>query len=88
MNSRRPNIVPALAGALGPILFTAITLTAHLLRPGYDWVGQTISELALGENGWLAICGLALFGALTIVLALALFLDIEKDMVSGLPSYF
>ncbi len=78
MNSQRSKIMLALAGASGPVLFTVITLIAHLLRPGYDWVGQTISELALGENGWLAICGLALFGALTIVLALALFLDIEK----------
>lgn len=78
MKNRRLYTALAVAGALGPILFFAITLTAQSLCPGYDWVSQTISILAVGDKGWITALALSLFGVLIIALALALFTNIER----------
>lgn len=68
----------AVAGVSGPIVFAVVTLAAHLLRPGYDWISQTISILALGEKGWVQALGFFLFGSLVIVFAMGLYSGINR----------
>jgi len=43
----------ATAGAVGPVLFLVVSVLAGLLKPGYDARDQSISELAVGDYGWL-----------------------------------
>lgn len=57
----------ALGGLVGPVLFVLTFTVAGLLRPGYSPVDQAVSDLGVGDNGWivngsLVILGLSLVG--------------------------
>ncbi len=56
----------ALGGIVGPVLFVVTFVIAGLLRPGYSPVNQAISDLGVGDNGWIlngSLVGLGLLMA-------------------------
>jgi hypothetical membrane protein len=61
-----------MAGAIGPALFWLVVLVDGFTKPGYDARTQTISELALGEQGWAQSANFLLVGLLMLAFALGL----------------
>jgi hypothetical membrane protein len=59
----------ALAGTIGPVLFFLVVLVEGAVRPGYDPVRGTISELSLGSRGWIQTANFLVFGILFIIFA-------------------
>ncbi|NDU71832.1 DUF998 domain-containing protein [Actinomadura sp. DSM 109109] len=55
----------ASAAAAGP-LFLAVGVTQGLLRDGYDFTRNAISQLSLGDPGWIQQTSFAVTGALII----------------------
>jgi hypothetical protein len=70
------------AGITGPILFGGVFLIEGWLRPGYDPLGQTVSELALGPRGFIQIANFLVFGVLYATFALALRRDFRARGLS------
>jgi hypothetical membrane protein len=55
---------------LGPPLFLAITVVAGLLKPGYDIAQQSVSDLAVGQYGWIQTANFVLLGVAVAAYAL------------------
>ena len=63
----------AVAGVIGPLLFTVFIITAGSLRAGYSQLGGAgISELGVGPNAAIWNAGAITFGLLTIAFAFGL----------------
>lgn len=63
----------AVAGIVGPLLFTVTFLVQDLLRrPAYDPIGEPVSALGAGPSGWVQGANFVVFGLLTIAFALGL----------------
>ena len=60
------------AGVIGPVLFVVIFLVEGATRPGYDPVLTFVSQLSLGEGGWLQIASFVVTGALMVAFAAGL----------------
>ncbi|HEX8025866.1 MAG TPA: DUF998 domain-containing protein [Candidatus Limnocylindrales bacterium] len=60
------------AGVVGPVLFVAVFLVEGATRPGYDPVRTFVSELSLGDGGWLQIASFLVTGALVLGFAVGL----------------
>jgi hypothetical membrane protein len=72
MNSKTAVRRCAIAGAAGPILFLVVSVLAGVFKPGYDARDQSISELAVGDYGWLQTANFFALGATMIAAAVAL----------------
>lgn len=59
----------AVAGMVGPVLFTVLWVAAGLLRPGYSHISQYGSELGVGPNAIVMNVNFLLFGLLSILFA-------------------
>ncbi|TCM47799.1 DUF998 domain-containing protein [Kribbella sp. VKM Ac-2568] len=65
--------LPAWAGIIGPVLFTATFLAQEAFRRSeYDALAEPVSALEAGPNGWIQQVNFVVFGVLTIVFALGL----------------
>ena len=53
----------AVVATAGPPLFAALTILAALVKPGYDTAEQTVSDLAVGEYGWIQTANFLILGA-------------------------
>lgn len=58
-----------IAGAIG---FVAVVSILHVLQPGYDFVHQLMSELALGAYGWAMLLAFVFIAASTLSLAVGI----------------
>jgi hypothetical membrane protein len=66
-------IAPALAGIVGPALFTAVFLMLEVLLGGrYDRVSEVASALEATPYGWVQQLNFVVFGVLTIAFAVGL----------------
>lgn len=55
----------ALAGMVGPVLFTATFVVEQWLRRDtYDWVAEPVSNLEAGPDGWVQQANFVVFGVL------------------------
>ena len=72
----------ALAGIIGPIVFTALVILQGLLQPDYSHVRMPISALAAWPAGWLQVLNFYICGALTIAFAVGLHMRMQRS--SGL----
>jgi len=52
----------ALGGLVGPVLCVLTFTVAGLLRPGYSPVDQAVSDLGVGDTGWMVNGSLVLLG--------------------------
>ena len=62
----------ALAGIIGPLLFTSLVIVQGVLQPGYSQVRMPISALAAWPTGWIQNLNFFIVGTLMIVFALGL----------------
>ena len=68
---RRSLSLPAWAGIIGPVLFTATFLAQEAFRRSeYDPLAEPVSALEAGPNGWIQQVNFVVFGVLTIAFAL------------------
>jgi hypothetical membrane protein len=56
----------AFVALIGPIQFWLIMIASGVIRPGYDPVRQSISDLAVGPHAWLQRGNLIAFGLLEL----------------------
>jgi hypothetical membrane protein len=61
-----------LAGAIAPVLFWLVVIVDGFTKPGYDARKDFISELALGDHGWVQSANFIAVGLLIIALAAGL----------------
>lgn len=59
-------------GTIGPSIFVVVFLIEDFTRAGFDPVRNLVSQLSLGENGWINIINLILFGVLSILFSLGI----------------
>ncbi len=65
--------IGAVAGMIGPILFTVGFVVQGLFRRGeYDPVAETVSALEAGPNGWIQQLDFFIFGILMMIFAVGL----------------
>lgn len=65
--------VPAWAGIVGPLLFTAAFLAQQALRRSdYDPIAEPVSALEAGPNGWIQQVNFVVFGMLTLAFVVGL----------------
>jgi hypothetical protein len=87
---RRPMaVVLALAGILGPVLFTAVFVIQELFRRGeYSPMAEPVSALEAGPGGWVQQVNFVGFGLLTIAFAVGLHRGMRPTRagVAGRPS--
>lgn len=55
------------AGMFGPLLFVTTFLVEGWQRPGYQPLKMYVSELSLGERGWIQITNFIIFGVLFLL---------------------
>ncbi len=58
-----------LAGVIAAVVFVSVLLVERTLRPGYNPIYHTGSELELGERGWIRKANFFVMGAGVIVFA-------------------
>jgi hypothetical protein len=54
----------ACAGMIGSLLFVSVFVLEDLLDPHFDWLGTSVSEHALGDQGWIQVASFILVGLL------------------------
>jgi hypothetical protein len=60
--------IGAVAGMIGPLLFTVGFVVQGLLRPTeYDPIAETVSALEAGPNGWIQQLNFCVFGILMVI---------------------
>lgn len=60
-------------GVVGPILFVVTFTVAGFLRPGYSSVYQAVSDLGVGDNGWILNASLVILGLLMSAFAISFY---------------
>lgn len=74
----------AIGGILGPVQFVTAFTIAGLLRPGYSWVDQQVSDLGIGANAWLLNGSLIILAVLLVASAVAFYRSVRPDAGVGL----
>jgi hypothetical membrane protein len=74
---QRSLTVLALAGMIGPALFTILVIAQGLLLPAYSHVAMPISALAAWPTGWIQVLNFCVTGALLIAFVVGLHLGVR-----------
>ncbi len=74
----------ALAGIVGPVVLIAADIVAALSEPGYSFIRDSISSLALTPMGWIQTIGFLAIGLLVEIFTAGLFLNIRGRSGFGL----
>jgi hypothetical membrane protein len=72
----------ALAGIIGPALFTLVVLLLGAVQPEYHGWLDAISVISLGPMGWLQDVNFVMFGMLMAVFTLALYRGVQPGPAS------
>jgi hypothetical protein len=76
--------VGALAGAAGPLLFTAAFVLQNALRSDDDAIAEPVSALGIGEYGWVQGLDFVVFFALMLAFAVGLHRGIRPSRLGWL----
>lgn len=77
----------AWAGLAGPILFTSSWVAQELARiEEYSPIEEPVSALEAGPNGWIQQLNFAVFGVLTMVFTVGLYLALERSKAATIGS--
>jgi hypothetical protein len=82
MSSKQFRKLSVWAGILAPIIFVSVFLLKGALRNGYDPISMYISELSLGDRGWIQIANFMLLGFLLFLFTIGL----SKEFQTGKAS--
>ena len=80
--SRSDNYKIDSLGIIAPILFVATFTIEGLFRENYSQMKNFISELSIGNGGWIQIANFMTFGILFFIFSLKVFKEFRKR---GLP---
>lgn len=80
---KRIGFISVYSGIIAPILFVIIFTVEGLFRENYSAMTNFISELSLGNRGWIQITNFLLFGFLFFVFSLGLLLKFQKRKLSS-----
>jgi hypothetical membrane protein len=69
----------SLGGVVGPILFVVTFTVAGFLRPGYSPVYQAVSDLGVGDNGWILNASLVILGLLISGFAISFYRTVRPE---------
>src|SRR5437763_14863671 len=72
IDEQQANRVLLACGVIGPPLFVIVFLIEGATRPGYSAWRHYVSQLSLGEGGWIQIANFLLCGLLSLCFALGL----------------
>ena len=72
IDEQQANRLPLACGVIGPPLFVLVFLIEGATRPGYSAWRHYVSQLSLGEGGWLQIANFLVCGLLSLCFALGL----------------
>lgn len=70
-------------GLIAPILFVSIFTVEGLFRENYSEMKNFISELSIGNRGWIQIANFMIFGSLFFVFSIGLFQEFRKRKFSS-----
>jgi hypothetical membrane protein len=70
--------VLAVAGIVGPILFTVVAVVHSLLRSDHSLVALPISALAIGQSGWVQDVNFVVCGVLFLAYPIGLHLGVRQ----------
>ncbi len=77
------NYTSVFSGIIAPILFVMIFTFEGLFRENYSATTNFISELSMGNRGWIQIINFLLFGFLFFVFSLGLLREFRKRKLSS-----
>lgn len=66
-------------GVVGPILFVVTFTVAGFFRPGYSPVYQAVSDLGVGDNGWILNASLVILGLLMSGFAISFYRTVRPE---------
>jgi hypothetical membrane protein len=72
MTLRAPTRWLLASGVAGPVLFIVMVLIEGAIRPGYDPMRVFVSQLSLGDEGWLQVANFVVTGFLIVAFAFGL----------------
>ena len=78
----KKNLQPVYCGIIAPIIFVLIFTIEGAFRDNYSPIKNFISELSLGERGWIQIVNFLIFGFLLFVFSFQLIIDFRKTKLS------
>ena len=67
---------------LAPVLFVAVFTIAGWLRQGYDPLSTYVSELALGQRGWIQMVNFIILGVLMLVFSRGIAAEFQTGKAS------
>lgn len=70
-------------GVIAGPLFVAVFLVAGATRPGYDPITMAVSQLAVGERGWLQTLNFLVGGSLLIAFGAGLWRTAADDAITS-----
>ena len=70
-------------GLIAPILFVSIFTIEGLFRENYSEMKNFISELSIGNRGWIQIANFLIFGILFFVFSIGLLQEFQKRRLSS-----
>ncbi len=76
----------ALYGVIGPIVFVGVSIVEALLRPHYSIWRNFVSQLSLGDLGWIQVANFGFCGCLILAFGLALGVQPARPLLRGIPS--
>jgi hypothetical membrane protein len=76
----------SLAGTIGPVLFLVVVIAEGAVRPGYQPLRGTISELSLGPRGWVQTANFVVFGLLFMIFVRGLKTSLADSRAARLGS--
>lgn len=76
------NYISVYSGIIAPILFVMIFTFEGLFRENYSALSNFISELSMGNRGWIQISNFLLFGFLFFVFSLGILREFRKRKLS------
>ena len=86
---KRIDTLSVYSGIIAPIIFVSIFTIEGLLREDYSASENFISELSIGNRGWIQITNFMIFGSLFLVFSIWLLREFRKRKISSIgPGLF
>ena len=82
MKQVKTNKASIILGIIAPIIFVIAFTIAGFYRENYSSISNFISELSIGDNGWIQISNFMVFGALSFIFSVNVLKEFRKR---GIP---
>lgn len=83
ITKKKVDFISAYSGVIAPILFVFVFTIEGLFRENYSAMSNFISELSIGNRGWIQITNFSLFGFLFLIFGIWLLQEFRKRRLSS-----